>query len=60
MATTSTTSPPFLGLGLAAALALAAGFFAAGFLAAGFFAAGFFAIRFEATVLTCAATFASR
>ena len=42
-------------MGLAAALALAAGFFGAGF-----FAAGFFAIRFEATVLTCAATCASR
>ena len=42
-------------MGLAAALALAAGFFGAGF-----FVAGFFAIRFEATVLTCAATSASR
>ena len=40
-----------MGLGLASALALAAGFFGAGF-----FVAGFFAIRFEATVLTCAAT----
>ena len=43
-------------MGLAATLALAAGFFGAGFFGAGFFAAGFFAIRFEATVLTCAAT----